>query len=135
MSTPFPSLNFLLLAKPNLMFLDEILKRIFQNYSKNLFHTFLSFFGLNNSVNNRCKVYFYISVAVSTSLVDYISWLVDYRGSRLRVSGYYTHVTFNHCHAIMDIIKNFSDTLNQQQSPPFLWWTNMHRTFLPLWTW
>jgi len=25
----------------------------------------------------------------------------------------------NHCYAIMDIIKNISDTLNQQQSPPF----------------
>ena len=26
----------------------------------------------------------------------------------------------NHCHAIMDIIKNISDKVNQQQYPPFL---------------
>jgi len=123
LSTPFPRLKFLHLAKPTLMCFDEILKKIFQDSSKNLFHTFLSFFGLNNSFNNRCKVCFYKSVVVNTSLVDYISWLVDYRGSRLTFSDYHTHVMLtivmlcyvNHCHAIMDIIKNISDTLNQQQ--------------------
>ena len=93
--------------------------------------------------NSRCRVHFIKPVAVSTSLVDYISWLVDYRGNRLTDSGFYTHSRLhqlasrlsgqqinrfrilhtchvNHCHAIMDIIKNISNTLNQQQSPPFL---------------
>ena len=126
MSTPFPSLNFLL-AKPNLMFLDEILKRIFQDCSKNLFHTFLSFFGLNNSVYSRCKVCFYKSIAVNTSLVDYISWLVDYRGSRLTVSGYYIHVMLTIV-MLLWASKIFQIHLINNNLPLLWWWTNLHRT-------
>jgi len=36
-------------------------------------------------------IWFYKLAAVSTSLVDYISWLVDYWGNRLTFLDYHIH--------------------------------------------
>jgi len=66
-------------------------------------------------------IWFYKSTVVSTSLVDYISWLVDYWGNRLTFSDYHIHAMLTIVMLLWTSSKTFHIHLISNNIPLFLW--------------
>ena len=92
LNTPFQDWDLFILPSQQWMCFDRNLQKDLPRFApRNYFALLFPSSDFPVHTQKIAETVFISQMQTATNLVDYISWLVDYRGNRITDSGFYTH--------------------------------------------